>query len=525
MKCTKCGTANPSEYMFCAKCGNNLQEKITNNTENHTDKKRSPKKIVICGVIALCTLIFVVIGTFFVLSDSSKYVMPSTIINCYYFSDEEETVVTVDKTILKEKIEGNAQICAISNDGKNAIALKFPYRNDDIESNDYIGKIYLISDNGIKKINDEVLFNYCGISRSGEYAYFVNTDHELKLCETKSGKVLKIADEVYGNAVMSPDGKIVLYAIKKNNDGDKELLVYNNGNLESIGNNFDPISVSNDGKHIYIINSEDSIYFTKYGSRNREKIGTDVDSYYVNCDGTELIYTSNSNIYISVKEKQKSKIGKADSIVSLELDKTGIYLPKNDHYSAVRTFINLPIVYSKIGNESFPIFYIGVISRIDKEYELKRLASDVDFHNVHSRNGNLIYYLKNGNLFETSLASNKEPLKIAEDIYEFEVSASGKYLFAENFDQTLYKIKGTDKAKIADDVYSFAMVNDKVIYITDYSDKSREGTLFSSSNGKDNVRISNEATSVMAKISICFYIDSDGLIYISDDGKTFDVLN
>ncbi|MCI8387690.1 MAG: hypothetical protein HFE63_04405 [Clostridiales bacterium] len=413
-----------------------------------------------------------------------------------YDKESDTTILVYNANRLNDTIEGSYSYGAMSYSGSNTYIIS----EDDT--------LYSITAKGADKVADDV--EGAVISLGGAIAYIDSMD-TLYVYDTASKKSTRISDDVDDEyLVLSPKGKVVLYS-----SGD-ELYAWMNGKSNKIANDYVPISSTDDGKCIYVVNRENSgLYITDSTGENKEKIASEIRANcIVNESGTEIIYVSDSKAYLSVKGGEPTKLGNVDNLDVIVphnvMDSEGYYRP-------VTTFSN-SLLYT--WDSSDRCYIVGYVNK-DNEYV--KIAKDVSLM-IPNQSATELYYMKEDVLYKAAASKSFEPEKLADDVVSFNVTIDGKFVYYTNIDLDLYSLdaKG-NKNKVATDVYAGDISGNTMYFITDFSKSS--GTLYSCSNGKDKVKVDDEVNSVESIGSMITYYksgdDGEYTIYFSMDGKKF----
>ena len=184
-----------------------------------------------------------------------------------------------------------------------------------------------------------------------------------------------------------------------------------------------------------------------------------------------------------------------ESYVKLSEDGKRMFYPdriETDRYGYIDEYT---LYYQELGSKKEPV---KIDSGLSNNYNL-------------NEKGNIVTYLKNGNLYQHNL---KEKTKIAGDVYGFRVSKDGKnllYLVKEHESDesgNLYLVSGKKKAeKIASDVNSISYANDD-LSIVQYR---KEDSLYRKEAGKEPKKIASDVYSIVRSFEngACYYIKKE----------------
>lgn len=386
--------------------------------------------------------------------------------------------------------------------------------------------LYLLSGGKSSTVDTDVKFVI--VSDDGSSLAYYNSDNEIWYF--RSGSKKKIAESegnLYVNSIeISPDGGTVIYTIKENDV--KTAYIFNGSKSEKLGTNLTPVSVSNGGSIIYALNDNNRIL--GYIKNKKGDGFVSIKSFDSSCilseDKKSLKFEyGGSSYYFDTSLEEPIKICSGSVSVVLPAKTTG----------AVSSFKNFLGVINKWGDMSIYRFELK-----DGEFEKTKIISDSYQYQV-SPDGNSIIYLKNGKLYKVDTKTGEKDDVFAEitdeNIMGFIAvpDFSGFYLVDD--DSNLYyvgKNGGITKRPFAENVSGAAVDDSGVIaYITDYSGGS--GTLYYSSRGEKGRKVSGvgECSSVYADTSgekysaadlagsTVYAYDSDGVLYVSTNGKDF----
>ncbi len=543
MKCTSCNSENPEGAVFCIRCGARLPEEekkadaAENNvgsTENETadaagkipnavppcDPPKTSgggKKLVLGVAAAICVAAVVLIAVIIALVSGGK----TGFVTCdgyfmQYATPDDETVVTFNGKPLPSRIDGKIAAAVTSLDSTAALLTVS-------ENSAYTA--YAATKDTLRMLSEDVA--YSGLSADGSHAYCVTTDGELSLYTVKDGKKTKIDDDVISNysaVAISPGGSVLLYCTTDEDESDDFTLhAWKNGKSVDVAKNYAGLAATDDGKLLYIMNEERSVYVTKFGSDDRTKLCSDVDSYSLNSTGTEIVMISDGKTYISIKGGEKAKINNSSVLVLASPLKTDSARPISHSidYLPVESYVGAPVLYAKSAGDDVSL---GFIKKNGGDYEIVRVANNVT--GVLTADCKTYYFLKNNDLCRVELKEDAEIEKLEEDVSSYSLTASGKSVYAIDEDDALIKITGKNKTKVADDIESpldYAVMGEGVLYLVDTSSSTGEGTLFYSSNGKNKKVVTDEAVSIIASahFGLGWYMTSDEDVYFTTNGTKF----
>lgn len=424
---------------------------------------------------------------------------------------------------------------ARSLDGKVTVVWVYGevYESEDSWYSTTTGDLYVIKGKKLHMIAEDV-YDY-DISVSGKGISYMTknerdeddkfTTYTLKLYNVGNKKTTTISDEVASSSVaIAPDGKSVAYF--EGDEGEEEYeieytLMYSNGKkTEKItSNEVNLIGMSNNGKHIYAIRSnesEEDLEYTLYSYNTKgegNKLGK-IDSEYsydvsFNKDHTQVMFINEGKTYISTKGKEAVKA------YSGELS---LITPANAGYSyrtnpVSNLYNHAYVAKDDEGNRSVML----IKKNSEKNAKLASKASNVQI----DQSGEYLYYLYDGEDARVTKISYGEKATekftvLAEDVDGFMATPNGKYIYFLS-DDTLYSTngkKGGKKTIVCSEDVDDAVITTKgaLYYIMD-------GDLYVTTNGKKGKKVLSDVENVSSTASGQVYAETADALYVSTGSK------
>lgn len=530
MKCTNCGTELAEDAKFCDSCGTStnpendaVAETVAPETEVVTEavettesaeptKEKAPSKIGpalaafgakvktvaqpivdkckpfvqknklwIAGGACLAILLITVLIVVSACNDGNGFTPFEHAISA--FVDDGEVMIQYEnKKVIRTGIEARGiDDEQTSIDGNVVAFLTYEYQLVVVKGK----KATVVADN----VTDFVLSVY------GDSVGFTteNDDNEttLKLLKVGKKKAKTVCNDIKGSTFeLSPDGKSVAYFRE---DGEETELMYFNGSKSKriTSSDVELVSLSNKGKYIYVTgkNDEGDTYLFSYNARgNKSKLGECVSiAFAFNEDRTQVLFFDGSiglggidvKTYVSKKGKEAIRIS---SGMATPL------LPSNS------------ITYSSGYNgATFPTDDL-----FNKVYEVEK-------------DGQKNIWLLKKNMDKSQ--------KLAGNVHDATLDASGEYVYFCNKDQDLKVLKvshgdrAADKAKlIAEEVDEYVVTSDrsKVYFISEDTLCSVNGK-----NGKGKKTIASDGVGyelLLNQKDICYYT-VEGDVYACSNGR------
>ena len=450
---------------------------------------RKKKPILMIAIIGACAAAFVVLLLTGVISFGGFGGGSSSVKNLatIYDYDSKMSYLVYDGKVLEKKLDGSIWYTLSNEDGSIWLF--------GLEQSDGVIDLYCLKNGAVERIDSDV--HGYNLSPTGNFALYYKTDDAVYLYDLSKGSKTKPkgGSGVDGVSLMmfSPDGKTCVFSVYEGKNPETEMYVHKNGESAKIGENMDPVALSNDGGLYYYDNEREAIYYTKTGSDQKAKIVATSRYFSVvsNYEKTQLIIVAYEDMgddgkaYFTEKGSDKVRISGIDSDLYCVYPNVQFYPPATNY---------------KIGDLRKEVFrqygYVGSedgVYTLNKDLSADRVAREVESVWL-STDKKIMYYSKSESLYCMRLDNDKGAERIAKNITYFLISDDGKTVYFINEDDELRYVKGTaDSVKIADDVERFQIALDGTIFfITDVSSKTGVGSLYSCRNEKDSKLVADD---------------------------------
>lgn len=446
-----------------------------------------------------------------------------------YQTDREGNPVEVDgKKVYREYTASRSM------DGKVTAIWVYGevYESDSSWYSHRAGELYVLNGKKLQKVAEDVCDYEVSVSGKG-IAYMTKNEldeddkyssYTLSLYNVGSKKSTTVSEEVGSSTIaLAPNGKSVTYFEADEGDEEGEIeytLMYSTGKKSQkvTSNEVNLVGMSNNGKYIYVIRSNDDEEKTEYtlysynkkGESNKlGKISSSYSGVTFNKDHTQVMFTNEGKTYISTKGKEGIKAYNGD---------LNLITPSNVGYSAYTEPVDN--FYGKVfsatddkGNRT-----VWVIKKnSEKNARLASKASSVQL----DESGDYLYYLYDGEDARVTKVSygDKATEKftvLAEDVDGFIIAPSGKYIYFVS-DGTLYSANGKKGGKqtivCSDEVDDADITADgRLYYIVD-------GDLYTTNNGKKGKKVLSDVETVYCTATGQTYAENDDTLYVSTGSK------
>lgn len=447
------------------------------------------KKVLIITAAAIVFVVLVVLIAVF--GGATGNSGSSAIKGVYYVCDDsgEGSVIYNGKKIKGTDLSSSADIAVESNDGTKAVI-----RDGD-------KALYYLSNGNISKITEDFEIAMINISADGSTVVYVYDD---AIYTYKGGKVTKAADIEDGlaaPAVISPNGDTIAYA---ETNGEKiSAYAVKGGKHIDLDEKVIPFSVSNGGGIIYGLDKNLKLsYIKNLKADSAESVKTMSLNFtpVLSSDNKQVLFASDNGIYYF------------DSSLKEEIKVTGSSIEPIYPEGGIRCYDNLKefIAYSDGKVVKF--------TRKGDDFDKETLASSAKSC-LLSADGKKLVYAQGDELYRISVSNPDSKDQLGSEILDYDADKNLKNVYFLNRDNVLRYADGKSKngKKIIDDVGDFVVNPDGVCVFTDDDD-----TLYYSAGGSDKKKAGLEDVKGYVEITHnMVYVESDGDLYISTDGKKF----
>lgn len=495
MKCKNCGTELPEGAVFCGSCGSRQEQQEANGQENglkapkldtleqevsqssaekkavkrkpetkngedagqkkaaarkktpHKKTAKISKKMFFAAVIAVAVIIAVAV---FAVSRGSKVSRHD--VNAVLDLENDCINVIYDTkvfTIPLEDIKDDVQYFVRGFSNNRAIyAGVVGIGNQILGEHDSITLYALDSRGSYQKIYDGERYDV-EVAADSTAAAIIDGENALILYDGK--KNTKVADDVKGVRI-SPDGKTLVYTTIAEPGEDSDVMLYMDGESTKIEKNMTVYSVSNKGKYIYAVDNENSRLYVLNAKGESEKVQSDASILDVSPDGTQILFHSGSNVYVSVKGGEKQKLFSSDSL----------------NVDMVNTYTN-SLTASGYGSHFYFDNHGNVLYYVDKSFETTKIASSVTKAYV-TEDEKTVFYVKGGAVYEYKLSAGEDEKRVKDYSSSaglFAVAQDGKSIYYVNTDEELCCFAGDEATVIEDegeDVYALYLHKDGTLF-------------------------------------------------------------
>ncbi|MBO5934542.1 MAG: hypothetical protein J6Q94_03540 [Clostridia bacterium] len=362
--------------------------------------------------------------------------------------------------------------------------------------------LYSVNAKKVEKITDNCTSNVVH-SYNGKNSVYITSDGNLY-----SGK--NMIEESVESFAVSSDCSVILFL--KNDGNNKKLYLYKGGKSTFINEGYTPLAVSDDGKNLYILSGDNSLFILNPDGTMKSKLCSDVisNTVWFSDDLRCVVFSDGEYTYISEDGGNRVRLapGNVAPVFTesevIRLNSTGTAFICSDDDLAELFYCG----FNEDGTNA--LFYIGDdYSRTDitnsaKKYIItdddrltfldsagnvyrydgavsEQIASNATDFEATSKN-RYVYYITGSNELYSVKRSNTQ--LVASDAEKIYMTASDILLvIAEN--KNLFSISGTKRSDIIDENVSFCVREGDIIYYTaDYSIKDGTYSLYCSEDGK-----------------------------------------
>ena len=364
----------------------------------------------------------------------------------------------------------------------------------------------------VKELKDtKIISDYSAsfVTNNDKYVVAVNTVGQIYSYNVRKGKLIQVGEDLMGDIAFTD--KAILYETQ-----DKNLtLSFLDGKEKDIeiASNVKAYQFSKDGSKIIYINEDNELISYVIKKKKDTKINEDVEEFYcdsdecdkiyyvMNTDERDILYYNGSKSSVYVKDVYALEAVDVDAELLLYSEKKDdslvLYLKNtddesielNDEYGigGYARIFDSKYVYYVNGKKTFYVYNI-------KKDKTTELGKNISGRFVKNKNG---YYVfgdvsagGNGILYSVEEEKIEE---IDDNVYTlnyYSINKDGdKIYYYKDYAEKVGSLKvydGKEASLIAEKVYMYQYVNDKMIYfIKDYDLLNMSGTLYRFDGKKD----------------------------------------
>jgi len=283
------------------------------------------------------------------------------------------------------------------------------------------GRVYLIREEEARVIGDNVV--YATLSGDGSALACIDEDGILSLYNEDYPEGHRVARPVAG-ASLAPDGSaMVFYTLK--DKGTPEIYLYTQGETRLLTRDLIPFALTAGGSRIYCRGSKnDGLYvLDPQGESTRLSSGLDADSpIYLNRDHSQILFRARGQHYAVTAGDEKYRVCTEGPFTMAD--------PIN-HTKTLRVEGGCSLI--TLATDALNgKFYTGGTSLfyLDEAWEPHLISQEADSRRVQMTwDGQILYYLSQGNLFRVDAGSQEAPQPVAGDVHDYAITASGEALY------------------------------------------------------------------------------------------------
>jgi Tol biopolymer transport system component len=415
---------------------------------------------------------------------------PYSSIEAFYSADKNETSFIINGELLKDTIEGKCSSgYSVALDGSK----EFVVDEDD--------RGYVVSAKGVVKVTEDA-YSLAVISPDGSKVAYSDSSKKKLYIVPADGEAPVLVDE--GDYCVadsfSKDGSTLVYTKMGQNSGKSTnfLMAYRNGKTMVLKSGLSFVmAVSDDGEIVYSFeySSDDEgksklycINTTSNDTVQFEAEAGDLSYAVINDNGTELIYTDSSGslVYLNIDNPDKRvEIGKYDGCWPVQPQSTygqGQKSLKGQFYYA----------YS-FGSDNSEI--LADLVFLGEDLKTKVIAKDVKNCTMDDAAKEILYVKLDANSDAGSLYSmwtdfSSNPVELAEDVTSIDASGDLGLIYYLDVNNQLHCIQGSKKAKpIASNVSEYGITGGNTCYFVATDQGAGKQTLCYSIAGGDMVKV------------------------------------
>ena len=301
--CPNCGKQTSTEFAFCQSCGTSITEAPIEEQPAAvapTEKKKLPKKAIMFGGIGVAVIAVLILVIYLFSGSGGK-------------AENNYALYLKDSEIFFTDLKKDSEAWQLTSRLVDT---------DEVDDEDLADAGYQLG-----------LYTY--MSEDGKYIFFPDKvgddDGGFNLYYKEVAKpdmeAIKVDSDIRSYTV---NASATLITYLKGEEGNLYQYKIGEDSKDKIASEVRGFEVSDDGKKIGYINSENSIYL-KYADKEKEKIASDVSTLeHVTKDFTTVYYIKDGSLYKQVEGADKVKVASDVYDVVKIYDSGEIYYLKSD---------------------------------------------------------------------------------------------------------------------------------------------------------------------------------------------------
>ena len=435
-----------------------------------------------------------------------------------YDSARDRTHIIVDGTVLDETVGGNGVFYGFSNNNSVVLLLS--------KISGYRASLYIVTKNSVKRIVSDASVNVKLSDMGNTVVYYKDDAVYLYDVATDTAKELSSGKPVIEARPFLPcisaDGNAVFFMVENEESNKNEwdnytTYLYSDGDVTKIGSRLIPVSVSNNGEHLYYYEvSEDyencSLYYMNLNTAEKKKLSyreltgdssTSEFFHMVNKDGTQILfYDANGEVWFSEKGGNKRLIEGLSSVSFIMPSERPVEMMNRNYYHTLgipslsryeELLDQLFYVHTADGNRC--ICYIDMDLRSEIIVSATSAEDILYTHQSVEDNTSVFFCIVDKesilDLYSAQIGSSNRPRQLASDIRGFNVTKNGQTVYYLNNENDLYCLEeDKNPILITRDVYSMSLSHDDILFYSKrYDEETGTGTLYACTNDQNIEKI------------------------------------
>ena len=417
-------------------------------------------------------------------------------ISLFYSPEKNAAVVLSDGSDTGNTVPGKSISCIRYNSDATSCSV--------LMSDGATYTLYSVNSKKAVKITDNCTSNVVH-SYNGKNSVYIASDGNLY-----SGKNM-IAESVESFAVSS-DCSVVIFL--KNEGNSKKLYLYKGGKATYVNEGYIPLAVSDDGKNLFILSGDNSLFILNPDGTMKSKLCSDViaNTIWFSEDLKNVVFSDGEYTYISADGGNRVRLAPGNvapvfaESEAVRLNSTGTAFICSDDDLAELFYCG----FNEDGTNA--LFYIG------DDYSRTDIAASVKKY-VITYDDRMTYLNSTGRIYRYDGAASEQ---ITDNATDFEATSKNKYVYYLTASNELYSVKRSNTQIIASDAEKIYMTASDVLLVI-----AENKNLFSISGTKRSDIIDENVSFCMREGDIIYYTadysikDGTYSLYCSKDGTKF----